>query len=881
MVAIPAWIPPLPSANTANGQNDLKTIQANIVAGDKPIPLVYGKAQIGGQIFAVDYTAGTWTVGAVLCVGEILSIDTVLLDGAAPVAGVTVNSYTGTTTQTADALLAAAISGYADTLVMTHPAGNVGFAYVVVQYTEDHYSGLPSIIVELRGKKVKATDAGSPIYSESPALAMRDYITSAAYGMGGTVDDTSITALANANAATVLTEPRKLMGLVLDKAQPAEKWLETMALYAGCWAYRRGDVWFFSADRPSASVATFTLADMLKGSFKLATADRAQVPTVVEVAYTDTSASPWRARTVTRELSGVAAGTVPRRVSRVAMPGVTRHTQAWREAQERLDKFQRGLSIEFIAFDDHLGLEQGDVITVTHPYGITAEQFRVSEKPGTSKQGRVQIRATQYNQADYDDTETAAPSYGASAGQVGDAPTTGDLLGGGGDPDWADITNKPAFGSVSLLEQIATTDLVNGAVTAVKTSLNAINALGDLADDTVDTAQMVNNAVTNLVLAAGAVSASKTTIAAIDPTTGNLTANSVSATQVVAGSITASQIASGTITAANIASYTITGVKIASNAITSDKINVGTLSAITANIGTVTAGNLSTSGYVRAFGATSSVLGEFSIYGNENNAADHGVAGESGTAFDGCGVIGGAMASNTIGVKGESGNRTNGKAVHGIASGSTGRALSSYTSGGAVGVYCHGPMQINNSTLVQNLNAQWLSGYSYIDFHLRSSSTITIKDNGGSEGGEINLNGAGSAYDVIVDATGSTTSTTTWRVHWNGAVKAQVDNSGNMTIQGSLTQNSDRRLKTNFKALKNPLQKINKLTGQTYRRVDFDDDAPRQLGLIADEVAAVLPEAVSANADGIQSVAYGNMVALLVEGIKELSARVEQLEGKN
>lgn len=875
---IPRWIAPLPAASTANAQNDLKTIQANIVAGDKPIPLVYGQAQVGGQIFAVDYNAGTWTVGAVLCIGEILSIDTVLLNGATAVAGVTVNTYTGTTTQTADPLLVAAIAGYTDTLVMTRPAGNVGFAYVVIQYTETHYSGLPSIIVELRGKKVKATDAGSPIYSESPALAIRDYITNGAYGMGGSVDDTSITALANANAATVLTEPRRLVGLVLDKSQPAEKWLDTLALYAGGWHFKRGGVWFFTADRPSASVATFTTAAMLRDSFKLSTADRSQVPTVVEVAYTDTTTTPWRARTVSRELTGVSTGAVPRRVSRVSMPGLTRHTQAWREAQERLDKFQRGLAIEFVAFDNHLGLEQGDVITVTHPFGITAEQFRISEKPGTATPGRTLIRATQYNQLDYDDSETAAPGYGASAGNLGDAPSTGDLI-GGANPDWASITSKPAFGDLSLLDQIAAIDIVDGAVTAVKVSLNAISALGDLASNTVGSAQIVADAVTNLALAAGAVTASKTTIAAISPATGNLQANVVSATQVVAGSITSSEIQSGTITAANIASLTITSSQIASNAITSSKINVGTLSAITANIGTVTAGNIETSGYVRAFGATSQALGLASIYGNENNTASIGVAAESGNGFDNAGVIGGAMASSTQGVRGESNNRTNGKAIHGIAAGSTGRALSSYTTGGAVGLYCHGPMQINNSTLVANLNAQFVNGLSTVDFHLRSSSLLYVKA-GGSEGGEVALEGYGSAYDIVMDSTGSSASTTRWRVHWNGAEKVAVNNSGNMTIAGTLTQNSDRRLKTDLAPIANALDGVNLLNGYTYTRTDFEDSAPRQVGLVADEVAAVLPEAVHTNADGIQSVAYGNLVALLVESIKTLSAHVEFLDDR-
>ncbi|WP_225547310.1 tail fiber domain-containing protein [Chromobacterium violaceum] len=109
---------------------------------------------------------------------------------------------------------------------------------------------------------------------------------------------------------------------------------------------------------------------------------------------------------------------------------------------------------------------------------------------------------------------------------------------------------------------------------------------------------------------------------------------------------------------------------------------------------------------------------------------------------------------------------------------------------------------------------------------------------------------------------------------------------GNMIADGSVTGRSDIRLKTNVRRIPNALNKVCSLGGYTYDRLD---SKIRQAGLIAQEVLAVLPEAVVEAADDekILSVAYGNVSALLVEAIKELrmqvdflSHRVNELEAK-
>ena len=102
---------------------------------------------------------------------------------------------------------------------------------------------------------------------------------------------------------------------------------------------------------------------------------------------------------------------------------------------------------------------------------------------------------------------------------------------------------------------------------------------------------------------------------------------------------------------------------------------------------------------------------------------------------------------------------------------------------------------------------------------------------------------------------------------------------GDFVAVGDITAFSDSRLKTDLVQIASPLEKIKQLTGYCYNRIDRDDNK-RQTGLIAQDVKAVLPEAVSENDNGYLSVAYGNMMGLMVEAIKELESQVAQLKAE-
>jgi hypothetical protein len=98
---------------------------------------------------------------------------------------------------------------------------------------------------------------------------------------------------------------------------------------------------------------------------------------------------------------------------------------------------------------------------------------------------------------------------------------------------------------------------------------------------------------------------------------------------------------------------------------------------------------------------------------------------------------------------------------------------------------------------------------------------------------------------------------------------------GNFTASGTVTANSDIKLKTNIKPIENALEKVTKMRGVEFDRIDRDNE--HQIGVIAQEIEQVVPEVVSDNF-GTKAVAYGNITAVLIEAIKEQQTMINSLK---
>ena len=94
---------------------------------------------------------------------------------------------------------------------------------------------------------------------------------------------------------------------------------------------------------------------------------------------------------------------------------------------------------------------------------------------------------------------------------------------------------------------------------------------------------------------------------------------------------------------------------------------------------------------------------------------------------------------------------------------------------------------------------------------------------------------------------------------------------------------SDERLKDDIQPIKNPLDKINSISGNSFVWNEEKQDIykGKDYGVIAQEIEKVLPELVRENEWGYKAVKYDKLVSLLIEGIKELSTEVNKLKNKN
>ncbi|WP_215232040.1 tail fiber domain-containing protein [Dyadobacter linearis] len=113
------------------------------------------------------------------------------------------------------------------------------------------------------------------------------------------------------------------------------------------------------------------------------------------------------------------------------------------------------------------------------------------------------------------------------------------------------------------------------------------------------------------------------------------------------------------------------------------------------------------------------------------------------------------------------------------------------------------------------------------------------------------------------------------------AWRFKVHNNGSAWLAGTLTQNSDIRLKEYLKPLSGSLGKLYDLKGYHYQWKDKTKSQALQTGLIAQEVETVFPELVETDKDGFKSVNYIGLIPHLLEAVKELKQENSRLSDEN
>ena len=179
----------------------------------------------------------------------------------------------------------------------------------------------------------------------------------------------------------------------------------------------------------------------------------------------------------------------------------------------------------------------------------------------------------------------------------------------------------------------------------------------------------------------------------------------------------------------------------------------------------------------------------------------------------------------------------------------------------------HGNLNLDDSRGIrfgasQDLQIYHDGSHSYIDdtgtgnLIIRGSSSVFIQKYTGETCAEFNA-------DAAV------------KLNYDNSLKCETTSSG-ITVTGDVNSTSDINLKKDIEVVTSATEMLNQLRGVKFTWKENDE---KSVGVIAQEVEAILPELVKGE-EGDKSVNYSGLVGVLIEAVKELSARVEELENK-
>jgi hypothetical protein len=189
------------------------------------------------------------------------------------------------------------------------------------------------------------------------------------------------------------------------------------------------------------------------------------------------------------------------------------------------------------------------------------------------------------------------------------------------------------------------------------------------------------------------------------------------------------------------------------------------------------------------------------------------------------------------------------------------------------------------TTGTQTLTNKTINGSQLVDASVANAkltnSSITISNGTGvSGGGSVALGGSLTLSIGQAVATNSNVQFNALGVGTAAPATAGLIRATNDVIA---FYGSDSRLKENVTPISNPIEKLNQIGGYEYDWIPMEgvhENEGHDIGVIAQEIEAILPEIVTTRENGYKAVKYERLVALLIECVKDQQKQIDELKNK-
>lgn len=867
------------------GQDDslLINVQSNIA----PIPVIYGTRRVGGTIvflstdgleyesggttyYKTDYDYDTESYGEtgyinptnkylymalVLCEGEVNSITNIEIDEV-PITDsifsgkISYQTFTGSDSQAASTLLKTVNEQWTDNHKLS------GVAYIALKFSHDPavFSGIPKVTALVQGKKVYDPRTSTTGFSSNPALCIRDYLTNTRYGKGlssSEIDDTlfgqaatdceeSVTEYTGGTTIN-LFECNTVIDTSISLFDNVKKML------SGC----RGFLPFIQGqygliiDGSKSSSLTIT-EDEIIGGINIQSETSGTQYNQVTVRFANKELNykmdtvTWPAAGSTEESTFLSADNNIVMNEEVEFETITSYYQARDLARVIVNRSRNGLRCSVRTTSEGLNVIPSDVVSVTHSTpGWSAKPFQVEEVV-LNRDGSVTLQLLEYDSSIYTwDVDAAQDTYPDTnrANTYTVNPPTGLTV--------TESSSVNPDGSVNYKANVSWDDPADNAFLYI-TSWD----VGYIRTSSPAETEYTTFTVTTPYVVAQNIAPATYTIRVRARNQAGAVSSYTSTSVVIDGKTDAPNVGTSLVATGGFQSIVLTWSLPADADVKYVDVyrNSTNNSGTATKIARVSGENFTDSGladlttfyyWIKTVDSSGNVS-SFSTGANATTTAanitdpDHVFEFASdgvpiGSGFDATGYF--LSTHNTacvsLFVEYDGTGKTPGD----------GLALAAVSNGGAAGVFV--------------FDSAGSYGTSTSDSYLYACPNSTqIFSGGGDHAG--------------------TGSVETFRVETDGDALF----AGDVTAYWS----SDSRLKQNINPIKNSLQKVNQISGYTFEWNDKAKKTGHDVGVIAQEIEEILPEIVSRRDNGYLAVDYKRIIPLLIEAIKELDQKVEELK---